>query len=103
VKGDPPQLVIIEQLSREYDEKYRNLEKLVSESTPEDIPPQLMALAERAADRFRFAQATILSLPGTFEEDAALPAMTALFRAFDEMRILFQFLFETTRAVNSEE
>ncbi|MDR3555219.1 MAG: hypothetical protein P4L55_10730 [Syntrophobacteraceae bacterium] len=102
MKGDPPQLLIIEQLSREYDEKYRNLEKLVSESTTEEIPPQLMGLAERAADRFRSAQATLLSLPATFEEDAvhtALPAMTALFRAFDEMRILFQFLFET---INSE-
>ncbi len=97
MKDNSPQLLIIEQLSREYDEKYRNLDKLISESAPEDIPPQLMALAERAADRFRSAQAAILALPVIFEEDTShkvLPAITALFRAFDEMRILFHFLYE---------
>ena len=100
MQDDSPQLSIIEQLSREYDEKYRNLEKLVSECTPADIPPQLLALAEQAAARFRSAQATIFSLPALFEDDMrpkTLPAITALFRAFDEMRILFHFLFENYR------
>jgi hypothetical protein len=100
VKVESPQLLIIEQLSREYDEKYRNLGKLVSESSPEDIPPRLMALAEHAADRFRSAQTAMFSLPGICENDAAnkaFPAMTALFQAFDEMRILFHFLYEHCR------
>ena len=97
MKCNSPQLSIIEQLSREYDEKYRTLEKLISESTPEDIPPQLMALAEGAADRFRSAQTDLFSLPEILEDDdscKALPALTTLFRAFDEMRILFRFLFQ---------
>ncbi len=97
MKDDPPQLLIIEQLSREYDEKYRSLEKLVSESPPEDIPPQLMALAEDAADRFRSAQAAILSSPELLADATGRMAVTALFRAFDEMRILFHFLFENHR------
>lgn len=100
MKDESPQLAIIEQLSREYDEKCQNLEKLISESAPEDVAPQLMALAERAAGRFRTAQAAIFSLPGIFEDDRSgkvLPTMTALFRAFDEMRILFHFLFENYR------
>ena len=98
MKDDSPQIVIIEQLSREYDEKYRNLEKLISDSDPEDVAPQLMALAERAAERFRSAQAAILSLPEITQSDTGvLPAMSALFRTFDEMRILFHFLYESYR------
>ena len=100
MQDDSPQLVIIEQLSRDYDEKYRNLEKLISESAPEDIPPRLMALAEQTAARFRSAQAVILSLPAMSENDSSkksLAALTGLFGAFDEMRILFHFLFENKR------
>lgn len=100
MKDDAPHLLLIEQLSREYDQKYRNLEKLIKESAPEDIPAQLMALAENAAERFRSAQAAIFSLPGIFEDDTGpkvLPPVTALFRAFDEMRILCHFLFENYR------
>jgi hypothetical protein len=98
VKDDSPQLTIIEQLSREYDEKYKDLEKLVSESSTEDIASQIMALSERAAERFRSAQATLLCMPGIFKEDRdkkLLPAMTTLFRSFDEMRILLHFLFDS--------
>lgn len=100
MKDNSPQLLIIEQLSREYDEKYRNLGKRISENAAEDIAPQLMALAERAAEHFRSAQAAILSLPELFEDATSqkiLPAMTALFQAFDEMRILFHFLYENHR------
>ncbi len=98
MKDDSPQILIIEQLSREYDEKYRNLEKLISDTDPEEVAPQLMALAERAAERFRSAQAAILSLPEITQSDiGALPAMSALFRTFDEMRILFHFLYEIYR------
>ncbi len=97
MKDDPPQLITIEQLSREYDEKYRDLEKLISENGTEDIAPRLMELAERAAARFRYAQGAILSLPGLFEADTGkklVPFLIELFRTFDEMRILFQSLFE---------
>ncbi|MFZ0945118.1 MAG: hypothetical protein WB930_05715 [Syntrophobacteraceae bacterium] len=97
MKGHSPHLEIIGQLAREYDEKYRELEKLISETQPEIILPQLRALAERATDRFRSAQSAMLSMPELFdgeERKMAVQAMEALCRAFDEMRILFHFLFE---------
>ena len=107
MKDDPPQLAIIEQLSREYDEKYKDLEKLISEINKEDAAPQIMALAERAAERFRSAQAKLLCMPEMFKEDTdkkLLPAMTTLFRSFDEMRILFHFLSnnESCKKIMSE-
>ena len=97
MKGHSPHLRIIGQLAREYDEKYRHLEKLISETQPEIILPQLRALAEHATDRFRSAQTAMLSMPELFdgeERQRAVQAMEALCRAFDEMRILFHFLFE---------
>ena len=97
MKDSSPHLRIIGQLSREYDEKYRDLEKLISETGPDNILPQLRALAERATDRFRSTQIDMLSLSELFEGEEsqkAVQAMTALCRAFDEMRILFHFLFE---------
>jgi hypothetical protein len=97
VKNHSPHLQIIGQLAQEYDEKYRELEKLISETQPESALPQLRALAERSTDRFRSAQIAMLSIPELFEGDEgqkALQAMAALCRAFDEMRILFHFLFE---------
>jgi hypothetical protein len=97
MKDQSPHLQIIGQLAREYDEKYRELEKLISETRPDNIPPQLMALAERATDRFRSAQIAMLSIPELFdgkERQGTVQAMEALCRAFDEMRILFHFLFE---------
>ncbi|MDR3569343.1 MAG: hypothetical protein P4L43_15050 [Syntrophobacteraceae bacterium] len=95
MKDKTPQLSIIEQLAREYDEKYRNLEKLIAQSAPEDIPPQLAALAEQASNCFRSAQMDLFSLPEILASDTRdFPAMTALFRSFDELRILFHFLYE---------
>ncbi|MGA3113224.1 MAG: hypothetical protein ABSF90_02190 [Syntrophobacteraceae bacterium] len=97
MENHSPHLQIIGQLAREYDEKYRELEKLISETPPDNIAPQLRALAERATDRFRSAQIAMLSIPELFdgeEGQGAVQAMTALCRAFDEMRILFHFLFE---------
>ena len=97
MKDNSPHLQIIGQLAREYDQKYRELEKLISETKPDSILPQLRALAERATDRFRSAQIAMLSIPELFEGEegqGAVEAMTALCRAFDEMRILFNFLFE---------
>jgi len=97
VKDNSPHLRIIGQLAREYDEKYRELEKLISETKPANVAPQLRALAERATDRFRSAQIAMLSIPGLFDGEEgreAVQAMTALCRAFDEMRILLNFLFD---------
>ena len=97
MKDNSPHLRIIGQLAREYDEKYRELEKLISETKPANVAPQLRALAERATDRFRSAQIAMLSMTKLFEGEEgqeAVQAMTALCRAFDEMRILFNFLFE---------
>jgi len=68
MKDHSPPLQIIGQLAREYDEKYRELEKLISETQPEIIPPQLRALAERATDRFRSAQVAMLSMPNYLTE-----------------------------------
>jgi hypothetical protein len=98
MKHDSPHLQSIKQLALEYDEKYRELEKLISETQPENILPQLRALAERTVDHFRTAQIAMLSTPHLFggeEGQTAVQSMTALCRAFDEMRILFHFLLET--------
>ncbi len=92
-----PHLRIIGQLAREYEQKYNELEKLVSESPPEKVFLQLRALAERSTDRFRSAQVALFSTPGLFEgkeRETSLQAATAMSRAFDEIRILFQFVLQ---------
>lgn len=94
---DHPQshLRIIGQLAREYEQKYKELEILVSELPPEKVLSQLTALAERTTDRFRGAQTALFSITGLFEGsegETALKAATALCSAFDEMRILVQFM-----------
>ncbi len=99
MKDHSPHLQIIGELAQEYDQKYRELEKLTSEIPKENIMPQLSALAERTTDRFRSAQTALLSIPELFEGEAkerGLKAVTALCRAFDEMRILFNFLCENS-------
>lgn len=111
----PNHLRIIGQLAREYEQKYHELEKMLSELPPGKTTLHLAALAERTTDRFRAAQIALFSAPGVFEEaepqtteappaPTPLLAATALCRAFDEMRILFQFLIEnhaeTTRPEN---
>ena len=91
----PNQLQIIGQLAKEYEQKYNELESLISEIPPEKTFLQLKALAERTTDRFRSAQVALFSTPRLFEgegKDTAMMAAAALCRAFDEMRILFQFL-----------
>lgn len=103
MKDHPPHLQIIGQLAQGYDEKYRELEKLLSETRPENIAPQLRALAERATERFRSAQAAILSTPRLFQGDEsqeAVHALATLCRAFDEMHILFHFLLEKHSQAN---
>lgn len=100
MKNHSPHLRIIGQLAQEYDQKYRELEKLLSEISPELVIPQLRALAERTTDNFRSGQVALLSLPETLDEKGAeqfLQAVTGISRAFDEMRILFQFAVEKIR------
>lgn len=90
-------LRIIGQLAREYEQKYEELRSLISQTPPENALPQLRALAERTTDRFRSAQIGLLSAPALTEAgegDTAMAAATAMCSAFDEMRILFQFLYE---------
>ena len=53
------QLQIIGQLAGEYEQKYRELEALISEIPPEKSFSQLKALAERTTDRFRSAQVAL--------------------------------------------
>ncbi len=89
------QLKIIGQLAREYEQKYKDLEMLLSEMPAESVLPQLQALAERTTDRFRAAQTALFSTSGFAdgeEGQTALKAATALCSAFDEMRILQQFI-----------
>lgn len=92
-------LRIIGQLAREYEQKYNELETLMSKLPPETLPVQLTALAERTTERFRSAQVALLSTPGLFESEHgehALKALTALCSAFDEMRILVQFILRNS-------
>ena len=98
MKNHSPHLQIIGQLAQEYDEKYRQLEKQIAEISPDSVPAQLSALADRTTDHFRSAQIALLSMPELFEGaegERALQALTAMCRAFDEMRILFNFLIES--------
>jgi len=91
----PQQLQIIGQLAGEYEQKYRELEEVLSKMPPNEAFSQVKALAERTTDRFRSAQVALFSIPQLFEgegKDTTIMAVTALCRAFDEMRILFQFL-----------
>jgi hypothetical protein len=97
MQNHSPHLRIIGQLAREYDEKYRQLEKQISEISPDGILPRLIGLADRTTDHFRSAQVSLLSMPGLFEGEqgeSAVHAITAMCRAFDEMRVLFHCLIE---------
>lgn len=113
-KCSPNHLQIIGQLAREYEQKYHELEEMLSELPPAKITFQLNALAERTTDRFRSAQVALFSTPGLFDEESdqagapakeptALQAATALCRAFDEMRILFQFLMDNLAQISRPE
>jgi hypothetical protein len=97
VNDHSPRLRIIGQLAKEYEQKYKELQKLVSESPPERVVLQLLALSERTTDRFRSAQVALFSSPGLSEEkDEPFRAAAAMSRAFDEMRILFQFAMQNS-------
>ena len=99
MKDHSPHLQIIGQLAQEYEQKYEELRSLISQIPQENVLPQLRALAERTTDKFRGAQIALLSSPTLTEGkdgEAAVLATTAMCRAFDEMRILFHFLFENS-------
>ncbi len=97
MKDHSPHLRIIGQLAQEYEQKFEELRALISQTPQENVLLQLRALAERTTDKFRGAQVALLSssaLSEGKEAEGAVLATTAMCRAFDEMRILFQFLSE---------
>ncbi len=67
---------------------------LLSEIPAEGVLPQLMAFAEHTTNRFRGAQTALFSTGFADGEqgEIALKAATAMCSAFDEMRILQQFI-----------
>lgn len=97
-----PHLKIIGQLAQEYDGKYRELKKQISEISPDSILPHLIALVDRTTDRFRSAQISLLKTPELFEDEQgekAEQAIAEISRTFDEMRILFHCLIENCHRV----
>ncbi len=84
-------------LAREYDRKYRELVELAQTAEPRDLFQRIKFQGEMATDRFRNAQKVVLAFldsPSEVDRDAAIQAMTALCRSFDEMVILHQVLLE---------
>ena len=63
MKDHSPHLQIIGQLAQEYEQKYQELRSLILQIPPENVLPQLKALAERTTDKFRGAQVALLSSP----------------------------------------
>lgn len=89
-------LQLLNQLAREYHEKFQELEDAIRDLQPEAIPHQLRTYAEMTTDRFRGAQQALFEsiTPSSEEDTKTLQAATAMCRCFDQMRILFQVLLE---------
>jgi sugar-specific transcriptional regulator TrmB len=89
-------LQLLNQLAREYQEKFHELEEAIRDMPSTTVLHQLRTYAEMSTDRFRGAQQALLaSIPTDREENKdVLRAVTALCRCFDEMRILFQALLD---------
>lgn len=84
---------LLSQLALEYQQKQKELDAILENADPEKILQQLSFRAELTTDHFRGAQRALLGLlpPGDDgEKSQARQAAVALFRCFDEMRILFQ-------------
>ena len=98
-------LRIFEQLAREYEKKFKELEEIVQHAPPQTLHHQLRLRGELTTDRFRAAQlallATLAPSSPVDEGDEAYKAAITLCRCFDEMRILFQAALE--RPATSEE
>jgi hypothetical protein len=90
-------LQLLATLAHEYQQKYNQLASALRDADPDLMPRQLKMRAELATDRFRSAQMDLLSKLSIGAVDTQLAgyeALIALFRSFDEMRIVFQLLLE---------
>jgi hypothetical protein len=88
-------LQILGQLALEYEQKQKELQKIIQDADPDRILQQLVFRAELTTDHFRSAQRVLLTLLCATDEnrkDEVKKAAIALCRCFDEMRILFQSL-----------
>ena len=82
-------------LAKDYDKKRRRLDALALELSPDLLRRHLLALSERATDRFRAAQQSLFQ--GLLEDPASpaaspLEAARTVCRCFDEMVLLFHKL-----------
>jgi hypothetical protein len=89
-------LQLLNQLAREYQQKFQELEDAIRDMPPAAVLHQLRTYAEMSTDRFRGAQQALFAsmTPDSEENKEILRAVTALCRCFDEMRILFQALLD---------
>lgn len=91
-------LELLASLAREYQDKYNQLAAALRDADPDLVPRQLRMRAELATDRFRSAQMDLLSKLSFGAADAHgagyEASLIALFRSFDDMRIVFQLLLE---------
>ncbi len=83
-------------LAKDYDAKRRQLDDLARDLDSRLLIRHLVALSERATDRFRGAQQALFQ--HLFQEaspgDEALEAARAMCRSFDEMVLLFHKLLD---------
>ncbi|MBZ4659260.1 MAG: hypothetical protein JG766_1183 [Desulfacinum sp.] len=86
-------------LAKEYESKQKQLDELAARVPPRELRPSLIAMGERATDRFRTAQQILLnhlysdetaSTPGEHVREAA----AAMCRSFDELVLLFHRLLD---------
>lgn len=90
-------LTLLRQLALEYQQRYTELEEALRGTDPDEALRRLKALSESTTDRFRMAQYylfDVLQNEAGGGGDQIVKAAAALCRCFDEMRILFQVLFE---------
>ncbi|WP_448384152.1 hypothetical protein [Desulfosoma sp.] len=83
-------------LAKDYDAKRRQLDDLAREVSSDALLRHLLALGERATDRFRTAQHVLFQhlFAEASPETEALEAARAMCRSFDEMVLLFHKLVD---------
>jgi|YNPBryBLVA2012_1023415.scaffolds.fasta_scaffold65485_1 hypothetical protein len=83
-------------LAKAYDAKRRQLDELARDVNPDALRRHLLALGERATDRFRSAQQVLFQhlFAEASPETEPLEAARAMCRSFDEMVLLFHKLMD---------
>ncbi|MEJ5364047.1 MAG: hypothetical protein WHS86_03005 [Desulfosoma sp.] len=83
-------------LAKDYDAKRRELDALARDVSSDDLLRHLLALCERATDRFRAAQHVLFQslFAQAPPETDAVEAARAMCRSFDEMVLLFHKLVD---------